>query len=168
MIRRRMRYNGRIMEVVAWIGQNWFVALQSVGIVGSLLFTARSIHLDIRARRLGNLLRLTEQHRAVWQNVLERPELTRVFDANADLDHQPVTEQESLFVTFLLLHLNAAFHAVQERQFATPDGLRADVRWFMRLPIPHEVWARRRPFLDQAFVRFVEDCLDPGGTGVPS
>lgn len=154
-----MRYNDRIMGE-GWLAQNWFVLLQSTGIIGGLVFTGWSLRIDARSRRVGNLLRITQQHREIWKNLLDRPELARVLRPETSPTQEPVNDQEAVFLTFLFLHLNSAFYAMRERQFLTPEGLRKDIQWFLSLPIPRAFWLTAKPYLDQGFVRFVEGCRD--------
>jgi len=47
----------------------------------------------------------------------------------------------------------------REGMFVKLQGLRADVKDFMSLPIPKRVWERLKPFQDDEFVAFVEECL---------
>lgn len=144
------------MEGAAWFGNNWFIFLQSAGIIGSLLFTGISIGIDARARRVSNLLTLTQQHRDIWENLYARPELIRVLDPAANLPHDPVTTAEEVFVILLILHLNAAYRAIRGGFLRGPDELQRDVQTFFSLPIPRIVWERAKNFQDKDFVRFVD------------
>src|SRR5262245_45305825 len=128
-----------------WLEGNWFTLLQSAGIAGSLVFTAISLRIDARVRRVGNLLALTDQHREIWLQLYRRPELARVLDARADLTNKPVTQHEELFVSLLVLHLNSAYHAIQAGMFLSPEGLGEDIRMFFSLPIPKAVWEEMKP-----------------------
>ena len=51
------------MVLPNWIGDNWFALLQSIGIVGGLIYTGRVVHTDAKVRRLENRFALTKQHR---------------------------------------------------------------------------------------------------------
>jgi hypothetical protein len=146
------------MGLLPWIAENWFVLLQSVGIVGSLLFTGLALRADANARRISNLLTITEGHRNLWLHFSRRPELARVIDKDADLQKEPVTEAEHTFVTLLILHLSSAFHAHDDSLRVNPDGLRKDIESFFSLPIPNAVWTDAVKFQDHDFVRFVEEC----------
>lgn len=94
------------MGVFNWLTQNWFVLLQSAGIIGSLLFTGIAIYSDTKSRRVSNLVALTRQHRDIWTDFSKRPELARVLDAKAKIGATPVSSDEEIFVTVLVLHLN--------------------------------------------------------------
>jgi hypothetical protein len=146
------------MEVGQWLVDNWYVALQSTGIVGGLLFTAFSLRSETKTRRIANLLVITQNHREIWKEVFERPALKRVMDPAANLTTEPVDHEEELFVHFLVLHLNSVFHAMKDDVFVKPDGLRQDIRRFFSLPIPFTVWERIKVLQDDEFVRFVEKC----------
>ena len=92
------------MGVWNWLSSNWFVLLQSLGIIGGLIFTGVSLWIDARVRRVSNLISLTNQHRDIWTEVYRRPALARVLDPHADTDLAPVTAEEEIFVTLLILH----------------------------------------------------------------
>jgi hypothetical protein len=148
------------MPMGAWITENWFNLLSAVGIVGSLLFTAVSLRSSTKSRRISNLLTITSHHREIWSQLYHRPELARVKDATVDLTRNPITQEENLFVKFLILHLSSTYHAMKNGIFLKPSALSKDIKSFFRLPIPKGVWNNVKSFQDNDFVRFVEDCLD--------
>lgn len=151
------------MASLNWLQGNWFTLLQSAGIIGSLLFTAASLRLDAKVRRVGNLLRMTEGHRNIWSELYARPELGRILNPTADLKNQPVTKLEELFVTFLILHLSGSFRAIREGLFIPTKGLRLDITLFFALPIPRSVWETSKPFYNDDFVRFIEEVTATDG-----
>src|SRR5258708_5149420 len=101
------------MGFLHWFGQNWFVLLQSLGIVGGLLFTAVSLRIDTKVRRVGNLISVTHEHRDIWTQLYQRPELWRVLEQNVDLRKEPLTNEEELFVNLLILHLVSVHEAIK-------------------------------------------------------
>jgi hypothetical protein len=127
-----------------WLSQNWFALLQSAGIIGSLLFTGITLRDDVRSRRVGNLIAITGQHREIWGYLYSRPELTRVLDATTDLKRVPISEEEELFVTLLILHLNSSYQAMKSGMLVKPEGLHRDIRTFFSLPIPRLVWNKAK------------------------
>jgi len=147
------------MEVGKWLTENWFVLLQSTGIIGGLLFTGISLLVDIRVRRIGNLLSITNQHQDIWEQVLRRPELARVLKSDVDLERHPITDAEELFVRMLILHLSSAFHVLRGGLVRKPDGLRQDIGQFFSKPIPKAIWERLKPFQDRRFIQFIERAL---------
>ena len=52
-----------------WIGYNWLALVQTGALAGGLLFTGMAVLLDARARRVGNLIQLTQQHRDLWERL---------------------------------------------------------------------------------------------------
>lgn len=147
------------MEGSSWWGDNWFVLLQSLGIIGGLFFTGISLRIDARVRRVGNLFEVTRQHREIWTELYSRPELKRVLDKEADVFLQPISVEEELFVNLLILHLASNHRAAREGIFSLPTELRSDVNAFFALPIPREIWRRTRMFQEKDFVRVVEGML---------
>lgn len=112
-----------------WLSQNWFVLLQSLGIIAGLLFTAISLRIDARVRRISNMIKMAEQHRGLWSQLISQPELSRVLNQKADLQREPITEKERWFVSLLILHLSTAYHAMKDRMFMKPEGLQKDIQW---------------------------------------
>ncbi len=115
--------------------------------------------MDAKTRRITNLLALTAQHRDIWSHLYARPELARVLEPAPALAAPPITPDEEMFVTFLLLHLGATYRAMREDTFTTGQKLEEDIRAFFVLPIPREVWDRIRPLHEADFVAFVERGL---------
>jgi len=137
---------------------HWFELLQSAGIVGSLALTAIALRRDAESRRVTNLLELTKQHREIWTTLYERPEFNRIMEAEAK--DRAATPEEEMFVHSLILHLNAAYHAMKDKLFLPPEGLQKDIQRFFAKPIPKRIWKQTKELHDHDFVRFVESCLD--------
>ena len=146
------------MEGLHWIAENWLTALNAVGVVGGLGFTAASFRSEARTRRIANLLTITKNHRDIWSDFYRRPELSRVLDASANLTKQPVTREEEIFVNLIILHTSSAFYALKDELVTKLEGLRRDVRWFFSLPVPIAVWEHVKVFQNAAFVAFIEQC----------
>lgn len=147
------------MPLLNWVQDNWFLLLQSLGIIGGLIFTGSALQADAAARRVQNLFTLTKQHRQIWSMLYDRPQLRRVLDPAVDLDEAPVTQDEDLFVRFLIIHLSNSHLAIEAGTFSSPEGLKQDIASFFSLPIPKAVWKRAREIQDKAFVSFVEAAL---------
>jgi hypothetical protein len=148
------------MEAVGrWLGENWFALVQGVGIVAGLVFTGVSLRRDLRARRVGDLLTLTQQHRELWSEVHRRPELARIMDADADLLARPLTVAEERMLNLILVHFQTGWELARSGTFNTPENMAADVRGFFTLPLPRAVWQATRATRDPAFVRFIDGCL---------
>lgn len=131
--------------------------IQSIGIIGSLFFTGWALYREGQAQRAANLLKLTEQHRDIWKELFARPSLSRVLRAEADPATDPISDEEMLFVTLLILHLNTAYSAIRARVLKEPEGLTPDIRGFFSLPIPRAGWEKMRHLHDRDFVEFVEE-----------
>ena len=77
-------------------------------------------------------------------------------NSSEDLATHPLTWEEEVFVTFLVLNLVTDFNAFRE-------GLQADVKqWFDR-PVVLHVWHRLGPLQDRAFVEYFARCLNGAG-----
>lgn len=143
----------------SWIAEHWFDAIQTVGIIGGLLFTAFAMRRDEKARRISNLVSMTDQYRQIWKETYERPKLSRVLEKHVDVNAQPPSDEESLFINFLIQHLDCVYEAMKDGMFIALEGMRADIKEFFSLPIPKAVWEKSKRLQNQGFVRFVEACL---------
>jgi hypothetical protein len=158
------------MGLNEWIGQNWLALIQTCALAGGLLFTGMAVLLDARARRVGNLIELTQQHRDLWERLYEQPQLARILDPAADLTRSPVSAEEETFVIFLILHLSNTYYAMRAGFFQKLRGLHKDIERFFSLPIPRAVWNKVKDLQDESFVRFVENSFasqDPSARHEP-
>lgn len=146
--------------VLSWMVSHAFDLISAVGIISSLSYTAVNFRESARSRRIDNLLKLTEQHRDIWEKSLDNPALARVRDPNADLSIKPVTADEAQFVTFLILHIHCWYRAMLDRKVMSLEGMKRDIKGILSRPIPRHVWEERKSFLDHDFQRFVDDLLN--------
>jgi len=144
------------MGLPQWFIENWFVLLQSIGIIAGLIFTAVALQTDAKVRRIQNLLTLTEHHREIWTKLYERPELSRLLSSDRE---RPATVAEELFVNLVVLHLNSVYLATKQGVFTQPEGLQRDIQGFFTLRVPRAVWNRLKVLQDEDFVRFVETAM---------
>jgi len=144
------------MALVFWLQEHWFDLFQTVGIIGSLLLAAYTTRKDERARRIGNSITISEQYRQIWKELYARPELARVLSDHIELDKQPISSAEELFVNMLILHLGTVYRAMREGMFVKLEGLQKDVGEFFAMPIPKAVWKKARPLQDRDFAEFIE------------
>jgi hypothetical protein len=142
-----------------WIGEHWFDLLQTVGIIGGLLFTAYTVRKDERARQIGNLIAIKQQNREIWKELYERPKLVRVLSKEVDLNREPISTEEWLFVKFLILHLDTVHRAMKAGMFVELEGLQKDIKDFFSSPIPRAIWEKLKWLQDDDFVKFVHGCL---------
>lgn len=146
------------MAWISWLREHWFAVLQTGGVTVAVVFTGLALLLDARSRHAGNLIRLTDRHRNLWERMYTQPRLSRILDPEADLARTPVTAEEELFVIFVILHLSDSHYVMNAGFFDKPRGLRKDIRMFFSLPIPQAVWQKMRDLQEEAFVKFVESC----------
>ena len=142
-----------------WIVSNWFTVLSEIVAVASLLFTAVSLRSETKARQIGNLLSLTQNHREIWSLPILEPGLNRVLDPLSDLEAHPVTVEEKIFVNLVIQQLSSAFQALNRGLDVKIEKINEDVREFFSLPIPRAIWEKSRVFQNDDFVEFVERCM---------
>lgn len=92
---------------------DWLQLIESAGIVVALFYTGHALRVDARVRRVDYLMKNTEHHRSIWNQVHDNPKITRVLNPKPRLNASPVTRQEKVFVTLIILHLTATLIAVR-------------------------------------------------------
>src|SRR5688572_3841356 len=132
-------------------GVNWSELLQNAGIVGNSLLTAYALRKEKQARRISNLNLITDRHQEIWKGFHDRPKLSRVLEKTADLINQPLSSEEEMFVTELIIHLDTAYRAMKAGMFVEMEGLRTDIKEFFLLPIPKAVWEKSMSLRDAEF-----------------
>jgi len=142
-----------------WLADNWFNLFSSFGIIGGLFFTAISLRSEAKTRRIANLLTVTANYREIWNGYSGNPELARVLDASADVEKQPVTPAEELFVEQIIFHISNVFYAMKDDLFIKQDGSRRDIAQFFSLPVPKAVWTKTKLLQNQDFAAFIESSL---------
>ena len=123
------------------------------------MFTALSIRQATDARKAGDLLALTEQHRNLWNEVYSRPGLTRIYEEKIDLLASPVTVAEVRFLNEVIVHFHTGWQIACHGSLLTLQAMKADARTFFKLPLPYAVWQQTKETRDPKFVRFIEACL---------
>ena len=145
------------MGIADWASLHWIDLLQSVGIIGGLLFTAWSFREDSNNRKVQNVFALTAAHRDIWSNLYNHPHLARVLEETPDMTE--LSDEEELFVHSLILHLEASFLARKFGMNLHEEGLRRDIKEFFSLPIPRAVWHKSKAYQNSEFVEFVETAF---------
>mgnify|MGYP000856693403 CR=1 FL=1 len=143
-------------SLLLWASEHIFDLISATGIIAGLGYTALSFREDTQSRRLTNLVRLTEQHRDIWEEAQNNPKVHRVLDAEADLYTKPVTAEEATFVMLLLFHLHCWYRAILHGEVEALEGLKKDMNTVFALPIPRQVWQERKGYFDADFRRFVD------------
>lgn len=147
-------------SIISWMGNHIFDLLSAIGIISGLAFTAVSYRENTKSRRLSNLVRLTEQHRDIWEESQGNIKLARVRDPKADLYTKPVTPEESQFVMLLMFHLHCWYRAIQDGEVKVLEGLELDIKNFLGRPVPKFVWDQRKAFFDPDFREFVDRVIN--------
>lgn len=156
------------MPLPDWLHENWFPLAQSLGIALGLVFNAQTLRRDIQARRTGDQILLTEQHRELWSEAHRRPELARLLVADRNIGEAPVTVAEEQFLLLVIVHFKSGWLLAREGSLTSLDALALDAGNFFRLPVPAEVWRRCRSTQEDHFRRFVEQSVLNGERAAPS
>lgn len=145
--------------MLGWLAHNWFDTLQTVGIVGGLLFAGISLRFDHRARRTEIALTLSEAHRQIWELPIEKPALERVSDPKADIVERPPSPEERRFVIMLASHIDCVLQAAKAGVFEMPVEMEHDIADLITLPVPKAVIQGILPYQRTDFRRYLETIL---------
>lgn len=143
----------------AWLRDNSFSLIQTIGIVASLFFTSISLCRDLRARRISDQLTLNQQHRELWSEVNHRPELARALQPDFDPLKTPITLAEEQFLRLVFVHFQNGWLVIKEGSLTTVAALERDTSNFFKLPGPRFVWDQVKNTHDINFVTFVNKCI---------
>ena len=149
------------MEIIGWLSERWFSLLETASILVGFFTATHTIRTDTMERKIANLFALTTAHREIWSRLYEDKELSRVLSESVNLQRDPMTAEEELFIHTLILHLRSAFKAREFGMQFDDDAVAADIRQFFNRPIPRAAWERSKVFQDAQFVAFVDRCIDP-------
>lgn len=149
-----------ISTLIDAIQSNWFDLIQTAGIIASLAFSLHASKKEREARQISNLTAIKENYIHIWDTLFIRPDLERVLAPRVDLERNPITPAESLFVTQLIIHLDSVHRAMKKGLFVTIEGLGQDIRTFFSAPIARAVWQELRSRQNREFVQFVENFLE--------
>src|SRR5690349_12914181 len=135
-----------------WLGTNWVPLLET----GSLIFAVFAIYDNTKARRLSNLLRLTQNHRELWSELIRRPRLARILNPKRNPEKEPLSKEEEEFLNMAILHVRACFEAIRDGMPIHGPGVEADIKGFFSLPAVQVSWEGRKMFYDRDFVCWIE------------
>lgn len=144
------------MEFYHWVLEHGFDLVGVLGIVGSLCFTAYGFLEEAKSRQVGNLIALTASHRDIWKALVEAPELGRILSESVNLRDKPVSKRESVFLTFIFLHLYTLYQTIDLDQVTLGQAVEEDIREFLALPLPGTAWEQARHLYSSEFVDYVE------------
>ena len=145
--------------MTSWVIENWFNLLSSIGIIGSLLFTAIALHSETKTRRIANLLTITANYREIWKEFFHTPTLARVIDPTVNVNDKPITSAEELFVGLVISQMSSVYQATKDDLLIKLEGSRQDIAQFLSLPIPKAVWTKTKLLQNQDFAAYIESSL---------
>ena len=68
------------MGVFNFLQQHWFAIVQTAAPTAGLVLVGIAALFEARARRVANLIQLTQQHRDLWERMYTQPALSRILD----------------------------------------------------------------------------------------
>lgn len=139
--------------------ENILLAVQSVAICISLIFTALSYRKNSKLKSIQFEKDITNQHREVWSKLIESNKLNRVQKEDVDLECDPVTEEEKQFVVLAVQHFSLSFKADKIGIKKLSQEAKKDMAEFLSLPIPKSVWYRIRSYQDDPFRKMIDKNL---------
>lgn len=134
--------------------------IQSVAILITLYYTYAQLKRTDQTNRSVYSLEITTSHREIWKLMFENPQLSRILEPKPDLENQPITPQERLFVLFVTNHLLSVFQAKIQNLFKIQNNFQSDMVTFFLLPIPNRVWQDIKKYQVPEFVIFIDALLE--------
>jgi hypothetical protein len=131
--------------------------VQTVAIVGGLIFAGVGLRQSSRVTRMSGMLGSVQNHREIWQTVIDQPQLYRVFETNPN-PAEPTVE-ERVLLTLLIIHISTSYYTSQLGGPPIAPNVWADISFVLTKPIPRRVWEEVRIFQDKKFVDAVENAL---------
>jgi hypothetical protein len=145
---------------VGWWWSHWHEVLETVGIVGGLLFTGVTLRHDLQARKIAEYLTQATEHRRLWSHLHRRPGLSRVLESNRDLNQEPLRVEERHYLELAVTHFHTGWLIAQSGHSLVPIAVLAtDAGYFFALPAPAAVWREVRMMHQPEFVTFVERAV---------
>ena len=148
-----------MVEFIPWAKNNWFNLIQTAGIMGSLWMTAAAAKREAKAQETENLIALKAQHHELWNGVLEKPELQRILQPDADVGNLPLTAVERAFIDMVFVHFQTGWMLARSGAWISLTEIQADIGDFFTLPLPSAFWVQTKKFRNSQFVRFVDKAL---------
>lgn len=145
--------------MASWLPHNLPELIGYIGVIGGLIFNGISVRDETKARRVSNLLMMTQNHREIWSEYARNQSLWRVLDPAANIITQKITPAEETFVLTVIQQVNSVYQTMKDGLTVKPEGIRRDVRDLFMLPIFKNVWSKMRQFQNEDFVTFIESCL---------
>jgi hypothetical protein len=146
-------------DMTRWLVDNWFFLLSAVGIGSGIWYNAGALRSEANSRKIANVLAITANHREIWTQFINNPNLKRIRDAAADTIAQPVNDIEQVFVTLVIVHASNVYFALNDQLVVRYDGLRRDLAEFFSLPVPNAVWQKTKLLQNQDFAAFIDSSL---------
>lgn len=141
----------------------WFVVIQSIGIISSLIFAASTLWMAMRSQRVSNYLKLVEYHRDIWKMTLANPSLADLFESSQSrvgiVEERYLSFDQRQFLSFLCLHLSCAYELQKVYSVVRVEGLKADIAEFFSSPLIRDFWEKNKRFHNSDFVSFVDTIL---------
>lgn len=151
------------IPLIFYVDQKYFLPLfQTSGIVFSIWIGIYNIRRAVRLEKLRSLSDMTKSNRDILTFYISNQEkLSRVF-ANTliiDLDIEPVSIQEKIYINILILHFNVIFNSLENNVSSEIEKLEIDIGGFLILPLPNAVWNQAKIYQNGNFVKFVDNCI---------
>jgi hypothetical protein len=142
----------------SWVDTH-FNLIQTVGIIGTLWVAIGVALREAKAKEVENLLTISDQHRQLWSQVPNCPELQRIFISKPDISKTPPTVAEEEFLNLAFVHYETGWKMARVGGITTLAEIRSDVQGFFALPLPRAVWEKTKKFRNKGFVKFVKRAM---------
>ena len=134
----------------------WIDVVQLLSIVIGFGFTIRELRVSSKLRKFDVFWRITQSHREVWRPVVDDASLKRVLLEDVDLEQEPLTVQEEVFLNSVVLHVESVYEAHERGFYSLGKHVTKDIRDFFRLPLPALAWTRIKEYQTKQLLDFID------------
>jgi len=128
--------------VVIWLRDNWFSLVQLFCLVGGFVFAAK-------AWRIQFLAALAEKHRCVWEKIMDKPQLHRIFAKEVNILTKPITPGEESALYIILVQYETGWEMAEFLDRKRLPALANDIGIFFQHPLVRAIWEKYQGSYDK-------------------
>lgn len=152
--------------ILAWVDSNWFSILQSIGIVGGLIFTGKTIRDAARTqrdateeRKVSNILEFDARHQNIWSDLYQREDLRRILEEQNDFLKGVVTPVEFQYLRQKVVQFQVGWELAKISKPEEIDAVVRDAAKFFSRPLSRRVWNKVKGLGNPKFVELVDEAM---------
>jgi hypothetical protein len=150
-------------EFISWVQGNWATIIGSVVAVVGVFFTMVTFRQSAEKADREDYTNLAEQHQVLWKEARDREDLKRICQPLVDLDSEPITLVERLYLNEIFIYFESGWKLAQRNTVLSLKAYTTDVLVFFAFPLPHAAWEQSKAGRNPKFVRFIARAIEQHG-----